>query len=233
MNKPTKMYHERIANIAAFRGCSHNCVYCAFQKSLTRSPCLKCRAFEPHEHLECFERTPPKTKGDEFITIGLCGDVAFASDAWFKRAIEYCEKWRDRTFLLQSKNPQVLQDYEAHHSFFPENLKIGITIETDQYPYQPHIISKAPVIEERYDAMMHIFNGGNIWTTIEPIIEFNLPIFLEMISNLNPSRVYIGYNSRPDVRLSEPPLVKTQELIRQLRAAGLDVREKLMREARR
>lgn len=224
----TRMYKERIENIAAFRGCKHNCIYCAFKNSLARSSCPKCRAFEPHEHLECFERTPPKTKGDEFITIGLCGDVAFASDEWFRRAIEYCEKWSDRTFLIQSKNPEKLMLSSTGNWDFPKNIIIGTTIESNRFYPE---VSKAPPPLRRYEAMRcDIKNKKSV--TIEPILDFDFSQMVGMIRNILPDIVWVGYNSRQDVRLPEPSLAKTQALIKALRDAGLDVREKLMREAK-
>lgn len=51
-----------------------------------------------------------------------------------------------------------------------------------------------------------------------------------MITEAEPEFVWIGYNSKPKaVRLPEPSLEKTAELIRLLKASGIQVRGKNLR----
>ncbi len=240
-----RMYPERAGNVSVFRGCAYSCAYCAFRTSLSRSGCKKCRDFEPHAHLEALEKNPPKTGEGEFLTIGLTGDISFMYVADFWKVMEYCRKWKDRTFLIQSKDPGYFLRYQEFVMPFriPDNAIIGTTIETnrggwicDPVTTNPtalyckyDIISKAPLPEKRYEAMRRLDCRKAI--TIEPILDFDLDIMLQWTKDIAPEFIYIGYNSKKDIKLPEPSLSKTTALIAELRGAGFDVREKLLRKA--
>lgn len=225
----TKMYEHRKGNISVFRGCSYFCSYCAFRTSLRRSPCERCRVFEPHAHMEVLEKTPPKTKVGEFITIGLTGDISFMDMVDFWKVIEYCRKWKDRTFLIQSKKPWYFLQFLEHivPLSIPDNVIIGTTIETNR---TTDTISKAPEPALRCYAMKLLECRKEV--TIEPIMEFDLQNMVEWMQAIAPEIVYIGYDSHPEKnKLPEPKYSKTHALIIDLRVAGIDVREKLMRKA--
>lgn len=220
-----KMYKDRKSNIAVFRGCKYSCVYCAFRNSLKRSACEKCREFEPHAHLEVLEGTPPKTKVGEFLTIGLTGDISFATDREMSAVVTYCEKWKNRTFLVQSKNPSRFMDW-----IFPDNVILGTTIESNRehlwdisdplkirYDYQD--ISSAPLPEKRYEAMLKLGLGQRKAITIEPVLDFDVEILAQWIINLNPELVWIGYDNHKH-KLPEPPFSKTMALIERVKEAA-------------
>jgi len=224
----TRMYSERRGNISVFRGCGFSCSYCAFRTSLRRSPCEKCRTFEPHAHMEVLDRTPPRTKPGEFITVGLTGDISFMDVADFWKVIEYCRKWKDRTFLIQSKKPCYFLRYLefATPLRIPDNVIIGTTIETNR---TTDIISKAPEPALRGYAMKFLDCRKEI--TIEPIMDFDMETMVQWMQVLAPEFIYIGYNSNNNIHLPEPSLSKTTELIQKLRDEGIEIREKLMRKA--
>lgn len=233
-----RMYSKRKANIAAFRGCYFGCTYCAFRNSLKRSACLKCRDFEPHEHLESFNKTPPRTSESEgdFVTLGMNGDIAFAPDTWFLKAVEYCERWYDRTFMVQSKHPQMLARWN-----WPSNVVLGTTIETNRTniwtadePLNCRIdyadLSGAPNPVIRKETL--ITHDRDVAVTIEPVLDFELYVLLNWMIELQPKIIWIGYDSRPERnKLPEPELAKTEELIDRLRENHLRVEEKLLRKA--
>jgi DNA repair photolyase len=239
----TKMYSERKGNIAVFRGCDFSCIYCAFKNSLKRNSCERCRVFEPHTHMEVLEKIPPKTKEGEFLTVGLTSDISFMNMVDFWKVIEYCRKWKDRTFLIQSKNPAYFLRFQENilPLRIPHNVVIGTTIETNRdqvwdarttpriMSVQYSDISKAPPPVQRYEAMLKI--TSKIAITIEPILDMDMYNLVNWIKILAPSFVYIGYNSNLKQHLPEPQLEKTVELVRTLRDAGIEVREKLMRKA--
>jgi len=222
-----KMYPERVGNISVFRGCSYSCFYCAFRTSLRRSPCEKCRIFEPHAHLEVLDKTPPKTKPDEFITIGLTGDISFMDLTDFWKVIEYCRKWKDSTFLIQSKKPWYFLQFLEHIAplRIPDNLILGTTIETNK-PTNKY--SKAPEPVLRGYAMKLLDCRKEV--TIEPITDFDMDIMVKWMKAIAPEICYIGYNSKDKIMLPEPSLEKTQELIEKLQEFT-EVRTKLMRKA--
>jgi DNA repair photolyase len=230
-----KMYKQRKANIAVFRGCDFNCVYCAFRNTLSRLNCTSCGHFTPHSHLETLSHRPSKTRDGEFVTIGLTGDISFMNPVEFKKIIDYCHEWCNVTFLIQSKNPIYFLQFVKD---IPDNVIIGTTIESNlgqwwSKGYEPIYysnISKAPNPINRFEAMLKISCRRAI--TIEPVLDFNADTFSSWVINIQPEIVWLGYDSKPERNhLPEPPLAKTQEFIKRLEDAGILVHRKLIREA--
>jgi len=220
--KKTNMYPERKGNISWFRGCDFDCTYCAFGRMLRLSECTHCQAFEPHAHLEVLNRTPPKTKEGEFLTMGLSGDIVFATDEEMKAAVAYCEKWSDRTFLIQTKAPHLFITYN-----FPKNVILDCTIESDVH----HRVSAAPTVRYRQEIMA----SGPVqrqknpkWITVEPIMGFTEG-FADFIEEIHPEVVYVGYDSK-NHHLREPSLEETMRFIEQVKKFA-EVRPKLLRKA--
>lgn len=233
-----KMYAERKGNIAAFRGCRYNCYYCAFQKMLKLSKCQKCRDFEPHSHLEVLQRTPPKTKQGEFLTIGLSGDVSFMYWREMLGVFEFCNKWPDRTFLIQTKNPGI---FLLHDGNIPKNLIVGTTIESnrlvsagnscyfERYDHGFEPISQAPSAKQRYEGMLS-FDGRKA-IIIEPVMGFDIDVLASWVYTINPEIVWVGYDSHPKKNmLTEPSLYKVDSFVGRLRDKGINVRLKFIRE---
>ena len=220
--KKNNMYPERKGNIAWYRGCAHDCVYCGFKRTLRFQKCIKCQNFEPHAHLEVLKKRPPVTKEGEFLTMGLTGDICFASKEEMEAAIAYCEKWSDRTFLFQTKNPRV---YLQHK--FPDNVILDVTIESDiDYP-----VTLAPSVRLRHDIMTSSSiqsKNNKIWITVEPIMGFS-GYFPSWLEEIHPEVVYIGYDSKNHT-LTEPSLEQTKHLIERV-GKFAEVRTKLLRKA--
>ena len=132
----------------------------------------------------------------------------------------------DREYYWQSKNPKCFNKYLPY--FYPSNTTLLTTLETNRNKgYRK--ISKAPVPSLRYEAFRDLPWDHKI-VTIEPILDFEEDIFLSWILEIAPEAVWIGYNSHPNIRLPEPSLEKTKALISRIRSAGIEVREKLMRD---
>ncbi len=235
------MYKERKANIAAFRGCGFNCVYCAFSKMLKLSSCPMCKSFKPHSHMEVLGRIPPKTSEGEFLTIGLSSDISFMDVNNFCDVLDYCSKYGDRTFLIQSKNPGYFLQF-AHR--ITSNVIIGTTIESNRLitdrswetttcfydrgdnGYEP--ISQAPSFSLR-DEAMKLYNGRKA-VTIEPILDFDIDAMEKCIKEIKPEIVWIGYDSHPEKNnLIEPSLYKVDQFVKRLKDAEINVKLKLIR----
>jgi len=191
--------------------------------------CKTCYDFNPHAHLERLLRAPPKTKEEEFIFFPSSGDPSFASIEQWAKAIEYTEKYKDTTFLIQTKNPEVLQQYK-----FPDNVILGITLETDRrLYYTPSLfknyerISKAPIPFFRTFAFKDVKHKRK-FVTIEPILQFS-SILLSWVFQINPEFVYIGYDNHNCI-LPEPKLEDTKKLIVELEKFT-EVRIKTIRKA--
>lgn len=219
----SKMYFNRKTNIAAYRGCNFNCIYCAFKNTLRFQKCTQCKKYEPHAHIETLLKNPPQTKDGEFIAVGMNGDVAFASKGEMSDMIRYCKEGSDRTFMMQSKDPRCFLPFDI-----PENLIICTTIETNWDFTKDY--SKAPITQTRMGAMCELSERGcETMITIEPIMKFSQGL-IDWLEYLQPKIAWVGYDSKNN-HLPEPTLSETNELIYELRTFGIDVREKLLRKA--
>ena len=219
----SKMYSNRKGNTPAFRGCDFRCIYCAFKNTLRFQKCLKCKAYSPHAHLETLLKKPPRTKEGEFITVGMNGDVAFASKDEMSDMIQYCRDWPDRTFMMQSKDPRCFLPFNI-----PENLMICTTIETNGEFTKEY--SEAPTTHTRIGAMLELSERGcETMITIEPIMKFTQGL-VDWLAYLRPKIIWVGYDSKNN-HLPEPTLVEVNNFIYELRTFGIDVREKLLRKA--
>lgn len=234
MSARTRMYSESVKSLNFWVGCGFDCIYCvpSFQRQMKRQRhrCELCYLYEPHGHLERLQRAPPKTGEDGFIFFPSSSDWAFIPYFAKRKAMAYVRWWHDSNFLLQSKDPRSLDMRWFYNT--PENAILATTIETDRDDiYEDLHISKAPVPSERYRTMRDlILTKARKMVTIEPIIDFNPEVLAQWIRDINPWRVYVGYNSHPkECPLPEPSLNKTMTLMTTLRLEGFDVRGKLLR----
>lgn len=122
-------------------------------------------------------------------------------------------------YLFLTKNPRRYLDFD-----FKKHMILGATIETNR----ENLLFDAPRREDRIDAMTHL--GGEKFLSIEPIMNFDLAGFAYAIKKIGPKFVAVGYDNW-GANLAEPPLLKTQALIKELEAAGIVVYRKTMREA--
>jgi uncharacterized Fe-S cluster-containing radical SAM superfamily protein len=218
------MYNDsvRVSNVMV--GCEWKCVYCrvSFQAQMKRQlqNCKLCHAYEPHFHEERLKQSLPKTEGDEFIWLIRSGDPCFMKLTDFRKVLNLMKKRSDRTFLIQTKDPSFFYDF-----IFPNNVILGITLETDiDKDYDK--ISKAPAPSIRVNDF-RVYEHSRKCVTIEPILQFNMDRMINYIEAINPERIYIGYNSKPkQIQLPEPSLFKTRLLITNLERLGFKVKKK-------
>jgi len=227
------MYSDSVGKVAnLFVGCKFDCLYCrkSFKAQMKRQKnnCGKCYTYEPHFHEERLNQKLPLTSGDEFIWLVRSGDPSFMSANEFQKMLDLIKlkKNKYRTFLIQTKNPYFLQDFE-----YSDNILLGITLESDfDHTVNGYFGSKAPKVWIRKMDFENIDHPRKI-ITIEPIMDFTLEILTLWISQINPERIYIGYDTKKSY-LPEPPLQKTMELIEKLEIdMGFKVKIKLLREA--
>ncbi len=243
--KKDNMYGDAKKGVSnLFVGCEFYCNYClfSFQAQMKRQKpkfdkngkwrgCQDCYDYKPHFHPERLNQSLPLTKGDEFIWLVRSGDIVFARPEWIAQILDVMrlEKNKNKTFFLQTKAPEVFF-YMKYKLTIPDNLLLGITLETNRDKgYE--LISKAPSPSDRVNTILEGKINIDI-ITIEPIMDFDLNLFVKIIKSINPKRIYIGYNSSNSkkCRLTEPPLAKTMELIAKLEGLGIKVKTKLLRE---
>ena len=212
---PKNMYQDAIFRWNCFVGCKFNCVYCkkSFQAQMRRQirNCRFCGNYIPHFHeervtKEYTEKHFPETSGDEFIWVGSSGDISFIEYPDMLKILNRIEEYPDRTFFFQTKNPEFFSKF-----IFPPNVILGITLESDIYYRE---ISNAPSPYNRV-FWFEKLNFPRKFVTIEPILNFNFPLFLGWLKEIDPERIYIGYDSHKN-DLPEPSIRKTKILIKEL-----------------
>jgi len=149
-----------------------------------------------------------------FIFVGSSCDMwadAIPSE-WITRILVHCAAYENK-YLFQTKNPaRFLQD-----PFSPIEVPLRLldwvactTIETNRmYPQ----MGNAPSPHARAEAMSRL--AVTKYVTIEPIMDFDLGVMVELIRRCNPEQVNIGADSGRN-NLPEPPYEKVLELVAEL-----------------
>lgn len=137
-------------------------------------------------------------------------------DDWVRDILAHCEKWPDNRYVFQSKNPNRFKDF-----FWPHGALLGTTIETNRSVAQ---FSNAPEPWLRYVAMKHL-RWPHKFVTIEPVIDFDVDVMVQWISEINPTFVNLGADSKRR-GLPEPSLEKIIALTARLDVLGVALRQK-------
>ena len=182
--------------------CPHGCSYCY----------MKRWGKQPPVHFDEKELKTDLGKNN-FIFVGSSCDM-FAGGIpykWIKRTLYYCNQFPENKYFLQTKNPdRLLGLYDNLQS----NFSICTTMETNRW-YE-NIMFNCPAPKRRSHDLLQFFDC-NTYITIEPIMDFDLPDFVEMIKPCRPIQVNIGADSNPKRnKLPEPSKEKILELIAEL-----------------
>jgi hypothetical protein len=166
---------------------------------------MDCYNYKPHFHYERLSKFP---SADLIFACGN-GDIAFCGQTEKALILDAIKTRPDKTFLLQTKNPECLWDFKI-----PDNVIVGTTIETNRCTRD---ISKAPETEKRYTGLKYMHSKIRKSVTIEPIIDFDLDILVQWIQEINPERVWIGFENHGNcLKDKEPAVEKVKELKSQL-----------------
>ena len=222
------MYELSVKQWNPFAGCEHDCVYCksSFQRQLkrwARKNCPGCYEFTPHTHPERLNQKLPKTKHMQFIFTCSNGDIAFCPTEYLKEIIARIQSEPDKTFLIQSKDPQTF-----NRAIFPKNVILGTTLETNRDKLCEGT-SKAPNPSQRYKDFAKV-NHQPKMVTIKPVMDFDLDVMIDWVENINPCMVWLGYDSGKN-KLPEPDLEKVRSLHWRLAKKGFVVILKTIRKA--
>ena len=204
LNKSTGNMYEFITHTwNTIKGeCPHGCSYC-YMKRWGKQHSL---------HLDEKEFKTDLGK-ENFIFVGSSCDM-FADDIpykWIKRTLDYCNEYSGNNYLLQTKNP------DRFSSFFNElksHFCICTTLETNRI--YKSIMNNSPSPQDRALTLSWVHSIKK-YITIEPIMDFDLPEFVELIKVCNPVQVNIGADSSSKHnKLPEPSKEKILELIAEL-----------------
>lgn len=140
-------------------------------------------------------------------------------DAWIARILTHCRNFPQNTYVLQTKNPQRLWDYQT---ILPAFVALGTTIETNRATAGP-----APQPRERAEALGEIARGGGVekFVTIEPVQRFDVPELLELLTIARPDFVNLGADSKGH-GLEEPSKSALWALIAGIEKLGIELRQK-------
>lgn len=197
--------------------CPHNCIYCYVKYppvSWTDKYKGEIRLHEKElqESLQGLEvvRTvnPPGVLPHlPLVFVCSCFDL-FAEQVpreLIRSVLEYLKTFPDNTYLLQTKNPWRLLQFEDWQ--FPPHLLFGITMETN-YERQYTDISDAPSPLVRDFDMEQVFDKFPcvpVLVSIEPILHHDPDKFLDFeVFSHKLSMVSIGYNSS-NRKEAQPP----------------------------
>lgn len=177
--------------------CYHGCSYCYMKRFKNQKPVR-------------FDEKELKTDlgNGNFIFVGSSCDM-FANDipiSWVCDTLMHCDKYNNK-YLFQTKNTKNMSDY-----IFPKNTTLCTTIESNRN--YKKIMNNSPEIHNRiywFDYLSY----KNKMITIEPILDFDLNEFVDMIKYVNPFQVNIGADSGYN-NLPEPPKEKVLKLIKEL-----------------
>lgn len=190
--------------------CWHNCNYC-YMKRWGALPKIR------------FDETELKTNlgKDNFIFVGSSNDM-FAQQIplhWISLTLDHCDKF-DNKYLFQSKNPAGFDGW-----LFPEKTVLGTTIESNRV----YDISTAPTPQQRAQAFKRVDRRViDVMVTVEPILDFDLDEFVELIKSIEPTWINIGADSKKG-NLPEPEPEKIAELIDRLQIFEIKIKSNLRR----
>jgi len=185
--------------------CPHNCTYCYMRRIWEMMP---------NDKLRLDKKDLETSLGDNnFIFVGSSTDM-FANevpDVWIETVLNKCNHYKDNQYLFQSKNPARFKDFISE---IPEGSIIGATAETNRI-YDN--ISKAVSSPDRLLYLGNYFGYQfKKMITIEPIMDFDLYPFVNMIKLAKPHFVNIGADSGRN-NLPEPSINKIKQLIAELK----------------
>jgi DNA repair photolyase len=155
------------------------------------------------------------------IFVGNTNDM-FAieiDDNWIRDTLNYCSKF-DNIYIFQSKNTFNLNRFI---DYFPNKIILGTTLETNRRDLLEEI-SRAPSPQGRLAWFERI--NRKKFITVEPIMDFDLELFAEMIIEAKPNFVNIGADSNKKNNLPEPRWIKVLNLIDLLKKSGIGIRSK-------
>lgn len=201
--------------------CPHKCSYCYVQAMERR---FKTGMYAGPIRVEEKEFSVDYGSGKAIFIEHMNDLFADAVPADFVMSIlEHCREYPDsNTYVFQTKNPDR---YLRFLHDLPLHIMLGTTIESNR-DYDS--MTPAPAQRLRYlglKAIRSSFPCVATFVNIEPIMDFNLATLLEWLTDLRPSFISIGADSKKS-KLPEPSPEKVRALISGIMKAGIGLRQK-------
>ena len=214
LNKSRGNMYDWVTKTRNYLGgeCKHKCQYCFINSIKNKFPNIKERY---SGEIRLLDKELKKNEGKgKTIFVQDMGDL-FADNVpreFIIKILDHLREYPDNTYLFQTKNPKRFIEFK---DYYPINSLFGSTIETNRQE-ELNKISKAPPIKERIEAMRKL-QGNGIFLTLEPLMDFDLEMFVALIRGVNPEFVNIGSDSK-NHGLNEPSKKKIEFLITKLKA---------------
>lgn len=208
VQKASQMYPWCTHTINFIKGtCEYDCLYCYIKTIVKRFGIKQKPPYLDEKELDT------NLGKDNIIFVGSSIDM-FAKGIpklWIELILQHCRR-HDNTYLFQSKNPGRFMEFIEPVNKFPKKTILGTTLESDI----DHKISKAPSPTIRMNDMVQIPADFKKMVSIEPIMDFDLDVFIKYIESIDPEYVSIGADSK-GMHLKEPSKEKIEKLIQEIK----------------
>jgi len=194
--------------------CMHKCSYCYVNKLKHVRPVIANKyTGKPELSENGLKQISGKNK--TIFIVDMCDLFAENVDIEIIKSILCkCASRNDNTYLFQTKNIQrIYESKEIRKMLYGiKSVILSTTVESNirykQMGNSPELISRIKAIK-----YLSVFFATQI--TIEPIMDFNLGFFVEMLKDSDAYQINIGADSGNN-NLPEPPKEKILELIAEL-----------------
>jgi DNA repair photolyase len=162
---------------------------------------------------------------DNFIFVGSSVDM-FANDIdrnWISGVLSHCGVFYNK-YLFQTRNAKRLYEF-GFYGLFPKETCIAVTLETNRK--SANALTKAPSVDERF-SVLNEYKLKKLIISIEPVMDFDINDFIEIIGRLEPIQVNIGADTGHN-NLPEPPKEKIIDFITVLKTFTKVVEKKNLR----
>lgn len=230
MYPDTKTYNPAV-------GCRYGCVYCekSFKRQLRRVAaqigCPDCYDYTPHYHPERLKTC--KIPSSPIVFVYGTGDISFYTPGFVIETLNIIDAHRPRmekTYYFQSKAPSVFNRYLRWLQENSDKVILLTTLETNRDEGYREI-SNAPFPSIRFHDFYELDYPRKV-LTIEPVLDFDLDEFVEMVLELHEQGsleyVWFGFDSKR-CGLPEPSMEKAQRFVDILHDHGIEVRGKSLR----
>ena len=200
--------------------CPHKCVYCYENRGGKRAPDL-CGPLKLNEESFAVHMGEGKKIFIDHRNDLFCKEMP---SKWISRVLAHCETFPDNQYIFQTKNPS--RYFEFHQRFERMNCLLGCTIETNRD--LPNDFTTAPQPSTRARQMETLtghFRSLTTFITIEPLVQFDLDKFLQMLVLISPNFIKVGMDSKKN-NLSEPTVAEVEALLFGINKMGVEMREK-------
>lgn len=185
--------------------CYHDCSYC-YMKLIGRGMLGSARLGE---------KDFISLGSENFIFVGSGIDMWAANipDDWIVRVLDHCDKYENK-YLFQTKSPERFTAFLEHPTIQNKSV-LCTTLETNRW--YKDVMRQAPAPSNRVKNMGRISQSGiPVFVTAEPLMDFDIDEFVEMLHRSHPMQVNIGRNTNRQVAVPEPSYEKVQELAKRL-----------------